>query len=76
MYKTILIVKLYLNKSQKIPLFRSTVLICQPSSLESLVTVRTLQRMKEGEYEETRKKRKIDKQEKVCQYESREKEEK
>ena len=76
MYKTILILKLYLNKSQKIPLFRSTVLICQPSSLESLVTVRTLQRMKEGEYEETRKKRKIDKQEKVCQYESREKEEK
>ena len=64
MYKTILILKLYLNKSQKIPLFRSTVLICQPSSLESLVTVRTLQ-MKEEEYEETRKKRKNDKQEKV-----------
>ena len=65
MYKTILIGKLYLNKSQKIPLFRSTVLICQPSSLESLVTVRTLQRIKEEEYEETRKKRKNDKQEKV-----------
>ena len=75
MYKTILIVKLYLNKSQKIPLFRSTVLICHPSSLESLVTVRTLQ-IKEGEYEETRKKRKNDRQEKVCQYKSREKEEK
>ena len=75
MYKTILILKIYLNKSQKIPLFRSTVLICQPSSLESLVTVHTLQ-MKEGKYEEMRKKRKIDKQGKVCQYESREKEEK
>ena len=75
MYKTIFIVKFYLNKSQKIPLLRSTVQICQPSSLESLVTVRTLQ-MKEGEYEETRKKRKNDKHEKVCQYESREKEEK
>ena len=68
--------KFYLNKSQKIPVFRSTVLICQPSSLESLVTVRTLQRIKEGEYEETRKKRKNDKHEKVCQYDSREKEEK